>query len=265
MAVQNAGKLNRLQRTLPEGLLVDADWMERHGYSTSLRSQYVSAGWLVQPARGTFKRPLGELTWQRAVISLQTLLQRKLTVGGRTALDLHGFSHYLSASGPSTIHLYGTEAPPGWLGKLPLKEAFRFHRAQVLFKTLADAEGFQTGTLRNLPTGTDWPLTVSTPERALLELLDELPQRESFHQVDMLVEGLRTLSPRRLQTLLTDCRSIKVKRLFFWFADRHQHAWLSQIDRTTITLGTGKRMLVKGGRLDTKYLITIPEDLGASV
>ncbi|MGV7219042.1 AbiEi antitoxin N-terminal domain-containing protein [Bradyrhizobium sp. UFLA05-112] len=31
--------------------------MTAHGYSTSLRSQYVSSGWLVQPTRGTFKRP----------------------------------------------------------------------------------------------------------------------------------------------------------------------------------------------------------------
>ncbi|MBM7485183.1 hypothetical protein ACVWWI_001492 [Bradyrhizobium sp. USDA 3686] len=111
----------------------------------------------------------------------------------------------------------------------------------------------------------EWPLTVSSPERALLELLDELPNSESFHQVDMLVEGLRNLSPRKLQKLLDDCRSVKVKRLFFWFADRHNHSWLKQIDRDTVDLGKGKRMLVKGGMLDPKYLITVPEDLGAPV
>ena len=47
----------------------------------------------------------------------------------------------------------------------------------------------------------DWPLTLSTLERAGLELLDELPERESFHQVDKLMEGLSNLSPRRLQKL----------------------------------------------------------------
>src|SRR5580704_1307599 len=107
MTEQNSGKLNRLERTLPEGLLVDAGWMERHGYSTSLRSQYVAAGWLVQPVRGTYKRPLGELTWQKVVVSLQSLLHRDLMVGGRTALELQGFGHYLTETGPTTIHLYG--------------------------------------------------------------------------------------------------------------------------------------------------------------
>jgi hypothetical protein len=265
MTTQKDRKLNRLERTLPQGLLVDAAWMEQHGYSTSLRSQYVSAGWLVQPVRGTFKRPLGELNWQKVVVSLQKLLGSNLVVGGRTALEAQGLSHYLTATNTSTVHLYGTRSAPGWLGKLPLKENFRLHRSQVLFETLASAEGSKAATMREMPGATEWPLIVSTPERALLEWLDELPRHESFHQVDMLVEGLRTLSPRRLQTLLNDCKSVKVKRLFFWFAERHQHTWLKQIDQTKVNLGTGKRMLVKGGKLDPKYLITVPADLNAPV
>lgn len=283
MAKPSGGKLNFLEHTLPEGLLVDAGWMTKHGYSTGLRSQYVSAGWLVQPTRGTFKRPLGTLTWQKAVISLQTLLECPLIVGGRTALELQGFSHYLSASGPTVIYLYGADAPPGWLFKLPLKEHFTFRKSTTLFKadpvtkglknfawnvqnnTGAAADEFQAGPFKQIWGESEWPLTVSSPERALLELLDELPHSESFHQVDMLVEGLRNLSPRKLQKLLDDCRSVKVKRLFFWFADRHNHSWLKQIDRDKVDLGKGKRMLVKGGRLDPKYLITVPEDLSAPV
>jgi hypothetical protein len=264
MTVQKHQKLNKLEITLPQGLLVDAGWMERHGYSTSLRSQYVSAGWLVQPVRGTFKRPLGDLSWQKVVVSLQKLLDSDLAVGGRTALEMQGFSHYLNPTGPSTLHLYGTKPAPGWLDKLPLQEKFRVHRSQVLFKTLT-SEGPRSGTVRELSGSTEWPLMVSTPERALLELLDELPRYESFHQVDALVEGLRNLSPRRLQRLLNDCKSIKVKRLFFWFAERHRHAWLKQIDQTRVNLGKGKRMLVKSGKLDPKYLITVPGDLNGPV
>lgn len=104
-------------------------------------------------------------------------------------------------------------------------------------------------------------MTCSTPERALLELLDELPKHETFHQVDMLMEGLSSLSPRRLQRVLTACSSVKVKRLFFIFADRHRHAWLKQLDKSAIDLGSGNRVLVKGGKLDRRYRITVPEDL----
>jgi hypothetical protein len=264
MTEQRPGKLNQLERTLPEGLVADAAWMEAHGYSTSLRTQYVAAGWLEQPVRGTFKRPLGKLNWQGAVLSLQTLLQRDLTVGGRTALDLQGLAHYVSPAGPAIIHLYGTRPPPGWLAKLPLPETFRFHRVQSLFKTIFTERTAQAGTVRPLDEG-ERALVVSTPERAFLELLDELPDQESFHHADMIAEGLRTLSPRRLNVLLKDCRSVKVKRLFFWFADRHSPPWLSQLDKKAVDLGSGKRMLVRGGRLDPKYLITVPEDLSAPV
>ena len=102
---------------------------------------------------------------------------------------------------------------------------------------------------------------LSGPERAILELLDELPEHESFHQADVLMEGLGTLSPPKLQKLLADCKSVKVKRLFFFFADRHKHSWLRHLDRKAIDLGSGKRMLVKGGRFDPKYMLTVPGDL----
>lgn len=242
---------------MPDGLLVDAAWMERHGYSTSLRSQYVASGWLVQPVRGTYKRPLGTLTWEKAIISLQTLLQRPLVVGGRTALELQGFGHYLAPGGSRVVHLHGCEPPPGWLARLPLDVRFVFHRTQSLFQS----ESVAPDTVRALQTDAEWPLITSTAERAFLEMLDELPGQETFHNVDMVAEGLRTLSPRRLQKLLEDCHSIKVRRLFFWFAERHGLRWLDQIDREKVPLGSGKRMLVKGGRLDPKYLITVPEDL----
>nr|WP_246773990.1 AbiEi antitoxin N-terminal domain-containing protein [Bradyrhizobium diazoefficiens] len=145
-----------------------------------------------------------KLTWQKAVISLQTLLERPLIVGGRTALELQGFSHYLRAEGPTIVYLYGSDAPPRWLFKLPLKERFTFRKSTTLFKadrvtkglknfawnvqnnTGAAADEFQAGPFKQISGEGEWPLIVSSPERALLELLDELPNSESFHQADML-------------------------------------------------------------------------------
>ncbi|MFV2055312.1 MAG: AbiEi antitoxin N-terminal domain-containing protein [Thiohalomonadales bacterium] len=89
MSVQKRSKLNRLERALPEGLLVDASWLERRGYYRSQRSQYVSAGWLEQPARSVFRRPRGMVSWEQVVISLQTLLEFPVSVGGRTALEVY--------------------------------------------------------------------------------------------------------------------------------------------------------------------------------
>ena len=95
---------------------------------------------------------------------------------------------------------------------------------------------------------------------SLLEMIDELPDREVFHLVDVMMEGLVDISPRRMQRLLEYTRSVKVKRLFFYFADRHQHAWLSHIAQEKITLGRGNRVLINGGMLDPKYKITVPQE-----
>lgn len=271
-------KLNQLERQLPEGLLVDASWLSKHGYSTALRSHYVSAGWLEQPVRRVYRRRRGSLGWQQTVISLQTLLNYPLIVGGRTALELQGYAHYLSRE-TTEVHLYGHKPPPGWLHELQVGVRFHYHNDRKLFRNQPITRGLSSLNW-NLKTGQgtsadpihagltvqpwgqwDWPLTLSTPERAVLQLLDELPARESFHQVDKLIEGVSNLSPARLQKLLVDCRNVKVKRLFFFFADRHQHAWLKKLKKEEIDLGKGKRMLVKGGKLNHAYQITVPESL----
>jgi len=62
---------------------------------------------------------------------------------------------------------------------------------------------------------------------------------------------------------VVECRSVKVKRLFLWFAERHNHAWLKQIRREEIDLGPGKRILQRDGKLDPKFNIAVPEDLDA--
>jgi hypothetical protein len=276
MAKQPHGKLNQLERDLPEGLLVDAGWLSGHGYSTSLRSQYVTAGWLQQPTRRVYRRSRSPLTWQQVVVSLQSLLQYDLVVGGRTALEHLGFVHYLSPN-TSDVHLYGPKAPPKWLTQLNVGVQFYYHNERKLFRTQQPASSANTAkkaqhndappservVIVNVGWSDEWPLKLSTPERAILEMLDELPARESFHHLDKIMEGLANLSPRRLQELLVDCRNVKVKRLFFFFAERHNHAWLKHLNKSAIDFGKGKRMLVKGGKLDHRYQITVPEKFDA--
>ena len=104
-------------------------------------------------------------------------------------------------------------------------------------------------------------LVVSTPERAILEMLNELPAHESFHNVDAIFESLANLRPRLLADLLKECRSVKVKRLFFVYADQHDHASRKYLNPDDFDLGSGPRALVEGGRLHPRYAITIPPDL----
>lgn len=278
MATQTGAKLNRLYHDVPEGLLVDTAWLEARGYSRSLRNQYVQAAWLERPASKLYRRPGEPLRWEQVVLSLQNLLGMPFIVGGRTALELQGFAHYLSHE-TREVHLYGRVPPPSWLRELKVGPRFVTHNSERLFRN-APITFDLTGVMRDVkncppPAADDstdylkavawghstWPITASTPERAILELLDELPKQESFQQVDDLFSGLSGLSPRRMQKVLRDCKSVKVVRLFFFFADRHGHRWRNQLVPGDFELGSGKRELVKGGRLDKTYNITVPEDL----
>jgi hypothetical protein len=139
---QNQEKFNWLQRSLPDGLVADAKWLEKNGYSGALRKKYVAHGWLDRVARGVYRRPTPQLPeegaekgvpWESVVISLQTLLKAHFVVGGRTALELQGFAHYLSLAPQREVHLYGTDKRPGWVLKLNLESRFVFHNAKRLF------------------------------------------------------------------------------------------------------------------------------------
>ncbi len=77
----------------------------------------------------------------------------------------------------------------------------------------------------------NWSLRLSSPERAILEALDELPDGDGFRSIDMVFQSVVSLRPRRLMTLLTACSSVKVKRLFFVYAERHRHAWFKHLDQ----------------------------------
>jgi Transcriptional regulator, AbiEi antitoxin, Type IV TA system/Transcriptional regulator, AbiEi antitoxin N-terminal domain len=277
MAGQQTQHLNLLEKQLPEGLVVTSSRLIRRGYSRQLLSHYVRTGWLGQPTRGVFQRPRGSLSWQQIVISLQTVLKEPLVIGGRTALEIQGYAHYLRPT-MKEVYLYGPEPPPNWLNRLPGEVRFIYRNSGRLFPAEADQRSF-TNLIKGVkaqpsrgadagfllqPWGEwDWGLVLSATERAILELLDELPGRESFEHADKLMEGLSNMRPQQLQKLLARCRSIKVKRLFFFFVDRHQHAWLKRIDRASVDLGKGKCMLVKGGKLDRAYQITVPENLDA--
>ncbi|MEX2371969.1 MAG: type IV toxin-antitoxin system AbiEi family antitoxin domain-containing protein, partial [Bacteroidales bacterium] len=69
------------------------------------------------------------------------------------------------------------------------------------------------------------------------------------------------LRPKILQELLENCNSIKVIRLFLYMASKANHQWLDFVDQSRIDLGTGDRVIVKGGVYIKKYKISLPKEL----
>lgn len=243
-----------LEQQLPEGQVVTRTWLNQRGFKGPLVDYYLRSGALEAIARGAYRRPGPSLKWEHIVYSLQQL-GFSVHVGGRSALELQGYAHYLPMQGVKRIHLYSTEKLPSWLRKLELPYQFVEHKDK-LFDYAVD------GALTSKPFGHwDWPVFYATPELALLELSEQVASEADFHLLEKLFEAAATLRPGLVMSLLLACRSIKAKRVFLWFAHRHGFAWFNRLDISAVDLGSGKRMLIKGGALDNTYLITVPKSL----
>lgn len=252
-SARSAGKKD-LAVLLPEGLLVDRNWLKHNGFNRPLVDYYLRSGTLEAVARGIYRRPGPALKWQHVVYSLQEL-GFAVHVGGRSALDHQGMVHYLPMGEQVTIHLYGEKRLPAWLHKVAMNAGFETHR-RTLFAMDCRESGY-TG----LPFGAwDWPLNYSTKERALLEYLDDLPDKADLDMADKYMEGAVSFRPHLLMCLLQACTRIKTKRLFLWLAERHHHAWFDKLNIAILDLGSGKRVIYKGGVLDKKYNITVPRE-----
>jgi hypothetical protein len=254
MGLLKQDKLNFLQKVLPEGAVVPSQWLQRQGYSKQLIYKYVKNGWLLRVGSGAYCRPGTQISWQGVVASWQNTAATSWHIGGETALNLQGHAHYLRMGGEVVVHLYGWGAVPVWIKRLSLDAELVFH-ARRLF-----AEDTLNATLKTWPGPIkQWPLTISEPERALLELLPEVHDDFTFTHAAELMQGLTMLRPARVSELLKACTHIKAKRLFLFLADYYQHPWLARVEVKHVDLGSGKRSIVQGGKLDMTYLITVPE------
>lgn len=260
MGLQKDKKLNNLLERLPEGVAVPAHWLADHGYSRQLVYKYVQSNWLVSLGRGVYSRPQASVNWQGLLLGMQNFAGLTFHVGSVSALNVQGYAHYLplgsdSTSGGNVIHLWGQGKVPAWVKVVALSEVLEFHTLKLFDESVSDI-GFES-----VSSGVrDLPLRIASPERAILEVLyDVRDDVHSFSHAFELFEGLTSLKPKQMNELLQHCRSIKVKRLFLYMADQFSYPWIKRLQKDRLDLGSGKRVIVKGGKLDKQYLITVPE------
>ena len=269
MAGPSRNRLKYVLGAVPPGFLVDSKWLASSDVAKSSANDYHNQGWLDRVVRGVYRRPTPQggpsqsIDWQTAIRSAQWLMTYDFHVGGLTALTLGGHSHYLELGREADVYVYGDA--PNWLFKLEVDARF-VPRSRQLFGN--DPLGVEDSdfdpSAPDAPAPWNWPLKRSSPERAVLEALNELPDNASFHNMDMLFQGLTRLRPARLTKLLVACESVKVRRLFFLFADRHRHSWLAHVDRAAVDFGKGPRSLVQGGRYAVAYQLVVPEEFAGA-
>lgn len=252
MSLHNDLKLKQLYQLLPKEVVVSASWLEQNGVSRQLRYKYLQSEWLHTVGKSAYIINPQSFTWEGLLIGIQQFVKLSYHIGGLKALELQGFAHYLPIGNENKITLYGTKNLPAWLKNLNID-----YKLVLQKKPYYDSIGLKSFS-SNIK---DYDLKVSSPERAIFELL-YLVEKDgiSFGFVSEIFEGLTTLRPNIINELLQECESKKVKRLFVFFMEYFNHPWNKFIEIDNIDMGTGKMQIVKGGTLNKKYLITIPKD-----
>lgn len=248
-------KLNHLVMQMPPGVVLTLHWLKQQGISCKLAWWYVHSKWLERVGDEAYKKAGENLTWVGALSALQNQLHLLVHVGAKASLELLGQSHFVPMDGIKTVILFSEPAVriPKWLF---IKEAWEVN-FKVYATSLFAEDNINLGIVEKPIDGIT--IYISSPERAVLEMLHLVPNKQSFDEVVLVMEGLRQLRPKVIQQLLEKCKSIKVKRLFLHLAERFQHPWLLDLDLKKINLGNGKRVIGDGGSYDPKYKISVPK------
>lgn len=256
MTSETSSKINQLLKKWPSGAVAVLPWLEKRGAYQQLVHEYEKTSWIRRLGQGAYARADDRVEWTGGLYAIQEQMGLPIHVGGKTALQMQGYAHFLPLGKGTAVSLFG-------LPDVKLPAWFRQYRwgTRIRYTTTSLFAGDPAVGLTKQEMG-PFAVRVSAPERAVMEVLYFVPKEESYEEAKLLMEGLTTLRPRLVQTLLESCASVKVKRLFMVLAESCRHAWVKKLDLSKVNFGKGKRMLVRGGRFDSKYNISVP-DVGA--
>lgn len=248
----SVSKINQVLKLWPHGTVALSSWLEAQGVYQQLASRYEKTRWFDRIGYGAFIRTGEKVDWQGALYAVQSQAKLSIHAGGKTALELHGHSHF-AVAGKKTLFLFGAPRVklPAWFTKAEWGVSIRFTTPE-LFSSLHD----QGITEKN---NESFSIRISSRERATLELLHLIPAQQQYEEAKSIFEGLRNLRPSLVQSLLEACKSIKVKRLFLHLAEETNQPWFSELHVEKIELGKGKRVIGSGGHFDPKYNISVPK------
>lgn len=251
----NTDKANYLMRALPPGVILTSKWLGANGYYKQLVKQLCDRQWLERVGNGAYVRLNDELTWQGAVVALQSQLNQSVHVGGITALQMHGILQYVPMRSENpTFYLYNDASErsylPRWFQRSFTQCQFQQHQ---LFDDVAGLLDMTWGKLM---------LRTSAPERALLEMLALVPEKTTFSHASELFESINEPRTSLVQLLLERCKVIKAKRLFLYFLEAYGLHVLNELDLERIDLGTSKFVVGEGGKYSNRWKISVPRLYG---
>lgn len=244
-------KINNLRQQTPSIGILLTSWLEKSGFSRNEVSNYLKSGWLQRITTGVYQFTGDTPSLYGALASYQKQAAMKYHVGAASALELKGFSHYITMGKPDAVVFSPVKPPlPKWLNDAELD----MNLVEVSTKVIGDI-GIEQMDYQGQA------LTVSSPERAIMECILLSPSHYDLMDVYYLMEMLTSLRASLVQQLLENCTSVKVKRMFLYMAEKARHRWFAKLDRSRISLGSGTRSYAKNGVKIGAYDIVIPKEL----
>lgn len=218
MATEKRNKLNTLYTQVSAGTPLTSAKLAELGISSNLAGQYAKAGWLTRLSQGVYTRANDVLDVYRCLVVLQEGVPG-LHVGGKTALDWHGLRQYVSLK--PTLQLYGWETAslPAWFTERFPAE----YRRKRLFREVP-------GQMLHVQPHAGSDALVSSPERALLEMLSEVGLRQPMQEAREIAGTTHHLRSTVLRQLLEHCASVKTVRLCLQLGRELQLPWAAKLN-----------------------------------
>ncbi|MBP5542763.1 MAG: type IV toxin-antitoxin system AbiEi family antitoxin domain-containing protein [Kiritimatiellae bacterium] len=235
--------LKTMMLSLGDNQVVTATFLLKQGYSYENLKGYVKSGYMDSLGRGAYCRAGSHPSIEAAISAMAEQMAVPVHLGGRSALAKRGYVHFVPFTElPATVFMKRGVRLPAWFS--------RYYNGRFsLVKTGFLHDGLGVEQMDGCP--------VSSPERAFLEFLYGVPGKQSLAEAYQLLEMMLTLRPKLLNDLLVRCSSIKVKRLFFLLADDLNPPWWQEIKSDSIDLGSGCRVIDKGGSFNAKYNLVV--------
>lgn len=252
MNTENQSKINQLLSSQPAGTIIQSFWLKERGYSFELQKRYKKSRWLEAIGTGALKRANDKVTYEGAIYALQKQSKLSIHPAGKTALALLGLGHFIEFTS-SNVVLFGSknESLPTWFKNYDWGTTINYHKT-----TFLPAEKYlQEKEFKN------FSIKISSAPRAIMECLYLVPDEQDLMECFHFMESMNNVRPGVVQDLLENCKSIKVKRLFLYLADKVNHDWFKKLEIENIDLGNGKRSIVRNGVYNSKYKITVPRVL----
>lgn len=253
MATKYRSNINQLLSAWPSGTIAVKEWLSKQGISANLTNWYLKSGWIEPVGQGAYKRAGDQVDWPGGLFAIQNYLGKRIHLGAKSALEIMGYGHYLRLGNKGNFYFFGETKTkmPRWFTNNNEWQVTVNYFAPVLFND------YKIGLTEKNVDGIT--ITISAPERAMMEVLYLIPKNQSLDEAYLIMQGLQSMRPKVVQKLLENCRSVQVKRLFMQLAEMCNLPFVKYIEYDKIDFGKGKRSIAGGGKFYAKYQLSLPK------